>query len=291
MEKTNSSLTIRLIDENNEEIGLTYPKRAKGLIKSGRAEYIDDKTIKLLNINPKEETKMSSLEEKNLNSKPRKLSKILIPKYTLGEEITNAISHGFGALISFAIASLCIIWSVKHHDVYAVVSSAIYGGTSIILYIMSTLYHSFKSSRSVKKVFRIIDHCSIYLLIAGTYTPYCLVTLREVSTALGWTIFGIIWGCALIGITFTAIDMNKFKKAGMILYLIMGWMIIFTFKTLVKNIELWGILFMLLAGITYTIGAILYGVGKKKKYMHSLFHFFVVIASVLFFFSIFFYVI
>lgn len=292
MEKTDSSLTIRLIDEKGNEIGLTYPKRAKGLVKSGRAEFVDENTLLLYVSNSKVEEKiLSSKNEENLKKKTKGLAKIKIPTYSLGEELTNAISHGLGAAISFAIATLCIIWSAKHHDPYAVVSSAIYGGTSIILYMMSTLYHSFKSTRKVKKLFRIIDHCSIYLLIAGTYTPYSLVTLREASTALGWTVFGIIWGCAAVGITFTAIDMNKFKKIGIILYLIMGWMIIFTFKTLLHCIKPWGIIFMLLAGVIYTIGAVLYVIGKKKKFMHSVFHFFVVAASVLFFFSIFFYVI
>lgn len=218
------------------------------------------------------------------------LNKILIPKYSLSEELTNAISHGIGALLSIAMLVLCIIWSSLHHDAYAVVSSAIYGSTSIILFTISTLYHSLKVNRA-KKVFRIIDHCSIYLLIAGTYTPYALVTLREVSPLIGWSVFGVIWGCAIIGIVFTSIDMNKFKKMGMVLYLIMGWMIIFTFKTLMSNIEKVGLIYMLAAGIIYTIGAVCYGVGKKQKYMHSIFHFFVVIASVLFFYSIFFYVI
>lgn len=292
MEKTDSSLTIRLIDENGNEIGFTYPKRAKGLVKAKRAEYINDNTVLLYVSHLKmEDQNLSSNEKENLKKKSKGLAKIKIPTYSLGEELTNAISHGFGALISFAITTLCVIWSAKHHDPYAVVSSAIYGGTSIILYTMSTLYHSFKSTRKVKKIFRIIDHCSIYLLIAGTYTPYALVTLREASTGLGWTVFGIIWGCAATGITFTAIDMNKFKKPGMVLYLVMGWMIIFTFKTLMENLQPWGIYFMLLAGVTYTIGAILYGIGKKRKYVHSIFHFFVVMASVLFFFSIFFYVI
>ena len=199
----------------------------------------------------------------------------------------SSISHGFGTLVSIAICVLCVIFSALHHDPYAVVASAIYGGTSIILYTMSTLYHSFKVNNA-KRVFRIIDHCSIYFLIAGTYTPYALVTLREVSTALGWTVFGIIWGCAAIGITFTAIDMNKFKIPGLILYIIMGWMIVFTFGKLLSNIKPMGAIYMLIAGVIYTIGAVLYVIGKKKKYMHSVFHFFVLAASVLFFFSIFF---
>ena len=218
------------------------------------------------------------------------IKKIEIPKYSLSEEIMNSISHGVGALLSIAALVLCIIISAIHKDVYAVIASSIYGSTSIILYCMSTLYHSLKVNNA-KRVFRIIDHCSIYLLIAGTYTPYSLVTLREVSPALGWSIFGIIWGCAILGIVFTSINMNKFKKFGMILYLIMGWMIIFTFKILITNININGIYLMISAGITYTIGAIIFGLGSKIKYMHSLFHLFVLAASIQFFFSIFLYVI
>lgn len=218
------------------------------------------------------------------------LKKINIPKYTLAEEIMNAISHGVGALLSVAAIVLCIIVSSIHKDPYAIVSSCIYGSTSIILYCMSTLYHSFKVNNA-KRVFRVIDHSSIYLLIAGTYTPYALVTLREVSSLLGWTIFGIIWACAIVGIIFTSIDMNKFKKTGMILYILMGWMIVVTFKTLLTNIEINGVYLMISAGITYTIGAIIFGLGSRIKYMHSLFHLFVLAASIQFFFSIFLYVI
>lgn len=219
-----------------------------------------------------------------------KLSKIEIPKYTLGEELLNAISHGVGTLLSIAGLVLCIVFSAIHNDVYAIVSSAIYGSMSIILYTCSTLYHSFKVNNA-KRVFRIIDHCSIYLLIAGTYTPYALITLRSYNTSLGWTIFGIIWGCATLGIVLNAIDLKKYKVFSMILYIVMGWLIIGTFKILMKGILLPGIILMLIAGILYTIGAIFYGIGKKKKYMHGIFHLFVVAASVLFFFSIFLYVI
>ena len=218
------------------------------------------------------------------------IKKIDIPKYSLCEELMNAISHGVGALLSIAALVLCVVVSAIHKDTYAVVSSCIYGSTSIILYCMSTLYHSFKVNNA-KRVFRIIDHSSIYLLIAGTYTPYALVTLREVSPLIGWLIFGIIWACALIGITFTSIDMNKFKKMGMILYIIMGWMILFPFKILMTNIDVKGVYLMIGAGITYTIGAVIFALGSKIKYMHSLFHLFVLGASIQFFFSIFLYVI
>lgn len=216
-----------------------------------------------------------------------KLCKIEIPKYTLGEELLNAISHGVGTLLSIAVLVLCVVFSAIHNDVYAIVSSAIYGSMSIILYTCSTLYHSFKVNNA-KRVFRIIDHCSIYLLIAGTYTPYCLVALPK---PLGWTVFGIIWACAILGIVLNSVNLKKYKRFSMVLYIIMGWMIILTIKPLIKSIDLAGIYLMFSAGLIYTIGAIFYGLGKKVKYMHSIFHLFVLAASILFFFSIFLYVI
>ena len=213
--------------------------------------------------------------------------KIEIPKYSLGEEIFSAISHGIGGLLSIAGLVLCVVFSAIHHDAYAVVSSVIYGTTSIILFTMSTLYHSFKINNA-KRIFRIIDHCSIFLLIAGTYTPYALVALPK---TVGWVIFGVNWTCAVIGIVLNAIDLKKYKKISMILYLVMGWMIVFTFGDLVKAVDIGCIYLSLAAGILYTIGAIFYGIGKKHKYMHSIFHLFVLAASILFFFAIFLYII
>ena len=213
--------------------------------------------------------------------------RIKIPKYSLGEELMSAISHGVGAALSIAALVLCVVFSAIHGNVYAVVSSVIYGSTSIILYMMSTLYHSLKVNNA-KRVFRILDHSSIFLLIAGTYTPYALVALPK---ALGWTIFGIVWGCAIIGIVLNSINLEKFKKLSIILYLVMGWMIIFSFDKLIASVDIRGIYLMLAAGLLYTMGAIFYGVGKKIKYMHSIFHMFVLSASICFFFSIFLYVI
>lgn len=213
--------------------------------------------------------------------------RVEIPKYTLGEEIFSSISHGIGSLLSIAALVLCVVFSAIHGNVYAVVSSAVYGSTSVILYTMSTLYHSLKVNNA-KRVFRIIDHSSIYLLIAGTYTPYCLVVLPPV---LGWTIFGIEWFCAILGIILNSIDIKKYKKISMVIYLVMGWMIIFSFKSIINEMNIFGVYLMLIGGILYTIGAIIYGIGKKYKYIHSVFHLFVIAASILFFFSIFLYVI
>lgn len=213
--------------------------------------------------------------------------KIEIPRYTLGEEITNAILHGIGALLSIAALVLCVVFSAIHHNPYAVVSSCIYGSTLIILYTMSCLYHSLKINNA-KRVFRIIDHCSIYLLIAGTYTPYTLVTLHGVT---GWVTFGIIWACAILGIVLNSIDLKKYKVISFLLYLGMGWEIVFSYNKLVAALDKGGLYLLLAGGVIYTVGAIFYGIGKKHKYMHSIFHFFVLAGSILHFFSILLYVI
>ena len=155
---------------------------------------------------------------------------------------------------------------------------------------MSSIYHGLKPNGKAKRVFQILDHCSIFLLIAGSYTPFCLCTLREYNTALGWTIFGIIWGFAILGITLNAIDLKSFKTFSMICYLVMGWCIIFRASLLPTLLTVNGFVLLLLGGIFYTIGAVLYGLGKKKKWMHSVFHVCCVIASLLQFFCILFYV-
>ena len=212
--------------------------------------------------------------------------KIEIPKYTLAEELVSAISHGIGALLSIAGLVLCVIFSAMHNSAIAVVSSCIYGSTLIILYMMSTMYHALKVNNA-KRVFRIIDHCSIFLLIAGTYTPYTLVAL---GGALGWTLFGIVWAAAILGVVLNSVDLNKFKVFSMICYLAMGWVIIFAFKPLTKAIAMPGRWLLIAGGIIYTVGAIFYGIGKKIKYMHSIFHIFVLAGSILHFFSILLYV-
>lgn len=223
--------------------------------------------------------------------KRTKLNDRILPIYTKGEEIFNMTSHIVGAVFGVVALVLCVIFSAIHRDAYAVVSSAIYGCTIILLYVMSSIYHGIKPERKAKKVFQVLDHCSIFLLIAGSYTPFCLVMLREYSTALGWTIFGIVWGMAALGILLNSIDIKKYKKISMVCYLVMGWCIIFRVDLLVKLLELPGLILLALGGIAYTVGAIIYGVGKKKKYAHSIWHLFVLLGSILQFFCILFYVI
>ena len=220
-----------------------------------------------------------------------KLDNRVLPSYTKGEEIFNMTSHIVGAGFGIVALVLCVVFSAIHKNGYAVVSSVVYGITMILLYTMSSIYHGLKPKRKAKKVFQILDHCSIFLLIAGSYTPFCLVSFREYNSILGWTIFGIIWFMAILGIVLNSIDIKKFRVFSMICYLGMGWCIIFTANLLPKLLGIPGVILLVLGGIAYSIGAILYGIGRKKKYIHSVFHLFIVLGSILHFFCILLYVI
>lgn len=219
-----------------------------------------------------------------------KLKDRILPKYTKGEEIFNMVSHIVGAAFGVVALVLCVVFSAIHHNAYGVISSSIYGITIILLYTMSSIYHGINEKRFSKRVFQVLDHCSIFLLIAGSYTPFCLVMFREYNQLLGWTIFGIIWGMAVIGIILNSIDIKRYKKFSMICYLGMGWCIIFTANLLPKLLGVPGLILLVSGGIAYSIGAILYGLGKKKKYMHSIFHLFILLGSILQFLSILLYV-
>ena len=199
-------------------------------------------------------------------------------------------SHIVGGAIGIVALVLCVVFAAIHHNGYGVVSGAIYGVTMILLYTMSSIYHGLKPEKFSKKVFQVLDHCSIFLLIAGSYTPFCLCTFREYNTALGWTIFGIIWAIAILGIALNSIDIKKYKVFSMICYLGMGWCIIFTANLFPKLLGVGGTVFLVAGGIIYSLGAILYGLGKKHKWMHSIFHLFILLGSLLQFFCILLYV-
>ncbi|OKZ75368.1 MAG: hemolysin III family channel protein [Clostridium sp. 26_22] len=222
--------------------------------------------------------------------KRTKLRDRILPKYTKGEEIFNMTSHIVGGALGIVALVLCVVFAAVHGNGYGVVSGAIYGVTMIILYTMSSIYHGLNPKRKAKKVFQVLDHCSIYLLIAGSYTPFALCTLREYNTALGWTIFGVIWFVAILGIILNSIDIKKFRVFSMICYLVMGWCIVFRINLLPELLGTAGFVLLLLGGLSYTIGAILYGLGKKHKYMHSVFHLFILLGSLLQFFTILLYV-
>lgn len=221
--------------------------------------------------------------------KRTKLADRKLPDYTKGEEIFNMVTHIVGGGMGIVATVLCVIFAAIHRNVYGIVSGAVFGATMIVLYTMSSIYHGLRPN-TAKKVFQIIDHCSVYILIAGTYTPICLCTVRSYNSALGWTVFGIIWGLAALGITLNAIDLKSFNVISMILYLGMGWCVIFTVKLIVELLGTAGFALLLAGGIAYTVGAILYGLGRKRRYMHSVFHLFVLSGSLLHFLCILIYV-
>lgn len=222
--------------------------------------------------------------------KRTKLVDRVLPAYTKGEEIFNMTSHIVGGAFGIVVTVLCVIMAAMHDNVYGIVSGSIYGATMIILYTMSSIYHGLSPRCKGKKVFQVIDHCTIFLLIAGSYTPFALCTFREYDTATGWVIFGIIWAIAILGIVLNAIDLKKYKVFSMICYLVMGWAIIVKAHLLPQLLSKNGVILLVSGGIAYTIGAILYGVGKKHKYIHSVFHLFILLGSILQFFCILFYV-
>lgn len=213
--------------------------------------------------------------------KRTKLDDRILPTYTKGEEIFNMVSHIVGGVAGIATIVLCSVFAAIRHNPYGVVSGVIFGVSMLFLYTMSSLYHGLKPNSKSKKVFQILDHCAIFVLIAGSYTPFALCTLREYSTALGWTIFGVIWAFAALGITLNSIDLKKYKVFSMFCYLAMGWCIIIRGDVLPKLLGTAGFALLLSGGLVYTLGAVLYGIGKKKKYVHSIFHLCVFIGNVL----------
>lgn len=214
----------------------------------------------------------------------------LLPDYTKGEEIFNYVSHIVGGGFGVIALILCVVRSVLHSDPWAVVGSAIYGASLIALYAMSSIYHAL-THPTAKKVFQVLDHCTIYFLIGGTYTPILFCSIRPVSPVWAWVIFGLVWGLAAMAATFTAIDLKKYAVLSIICYIGMGWCIVIAAPTAIEALPFAGLMWLLAGGIAYTVGAIFYGFGKKCRYIHSVFHLFVVLGSILQFICVFFYVI
>lgn len=198
-----------------------------------------------------------------------------LPRYTLGEEIFSAVSHGVSALLAVAALVLLLVFCEKTPK--KVVSVSIFGAMMVLLYVVSTLYHALGINRA-KLVFRALDHCTIFLLIAGTYTP---VTLVCMGGAWGWVLFGVVWAAAVLGVVLNGVSVERFKKVSMVCYLAMGWVVVFAMPAVLQNLSSVGFWCLLSGGICYTAGAILYGVGKKIPYIHSVFHLFVLAGSVL----------
>ena len=205
------------------------------------------------------------------------------PKYTLGEEIVNAITHGVGAALAIAGLVLLII---KADSAMGVVTGIIYASIMIVLYVLSCIYHSLSFRIKGKKVLRILDHCNIQLMVAGTYTPICLSML---GGTLGWVMFGIVWAVTIVAVVFNCLNVEKYKVVSIVCNLLLGWAALFIIKPLIAACPSTGISLLIWGGVVYSIGAILYGLGHKVRYMHSVFHFFVIGGSLLHYLMIFFY--
>ena len=214
-----------------------------------------------------------------------KLSERHLPDYTRGEEIVNMVTHIVGGGMGVIALTLCVILAALRGNTYGVVGSAIYGGCMIALYTMSSVYHGMRPG-TAKKVMQVLDHCTIYFLIAGTYTVIALSALRPLYPGLGWGMFGFQWALTALAVTLTAIDLKKYNAFSMICYICMGWAILPFMKQTIAALTMPGFMLLLSGGIAYTIGAVLYGIGSKKRWMHSVFHIFVDLGSLLQFLSI-----
>jgi hemolysin III len=201
------------------------------------------------------------------------------------EETINAWTHGLGALLSLAGLVVLVILASLRGDAWHIVSCSIYGVMLLLLFSSSTLYHSFRNER-VKHVLRIIDHAAIFLLIAGTYTPFVLVNLRG---GWGWSLFGVIWGLALAGIVFQVFFVSRFRLLQTVIYLLMGWLVVIAVKPLLTRVALPGLLWLLAGGLSYTVGALFY-LWKKLPYHHAVWHLFVLGGAICHYFAVLFYV-
>ena len=209
-----------------------------------------------------------------------KLKDRLLPDYTRGEEKMNMVTHIVGGSLGVAALGLCLSRALRYGDGFALAGALVYSCAMILLYTMSSVYHGMAPSTG-KKVLQVLDHCTIYLLIAGTYTPIALCSLRTANPILGWGMLAFQWGVAAVAVTLTAIDLKKYNAFSMICYIGMGWAILPFMKISRQSLGKTGFLFLLWGGIAYTAGAVLYGIGSKKKWFHSAFHIFVVLGSLL----------
>ncbi|MGI6267555.1 MAG: PAQR family membrane homeostasis protein TrhA [Acutalibacteraceae bacterium] len=199
------------------------------------------------------------------------------------EEIFNSSSHIIGCWFAIIAFAGCIIVATINQNLWGVISGAIYGTTLLFLYTVSSVYHALPETNMSKKIFRIIDRCSIFLFIAGTYTPIALCAVRKVDKTLAWTIFGVVWALAILGVILNSININKFRMFSLICYVAMGWCILVAIRPILQVVDPRSIWYLFFGGFLYSIGAILYLIGKRTRYMHLTFHMFVLAGSILHF--------
>jgi len=203
-----------------------------------------------------------------------------MPLYTRGEEMFHMITHIVGGGLGVVALLFCVIVAAYNQSMWGVASGLVYGFSVILLFTMSSIYHGLRIGFP-KRVFRVLDHCTIFVLIAGTYTPILMTHFRQAYPQDAWIIFGVIWGLAIIGITLNAIDLKRFQVFSIICYLGMGWASLFRINFMIEVLGLTFFVLILIGGILYTIGALFYIIGRRRKYMHSIFHVFVIAASIL----------
>lgn len=217
------------------------------------------------------------------------INDIILPDYSRKEDWVNSATHMAGGVFAIIALLLCINRAIAAHSLRYLIVSIIYALSMIIVYTISSIYHALRPNKA-KKLFRIIDHSAIYLLIAGSITPFSLIAIHSVSPVFGWAVFGIAWAAAASGIIFTCVGFERFKVIQMILYIAIGWAMLFAVKPLKESIGVPGIILMVAGGIVYTIGAVLYGLGKNRHYIHAIFHVFVLGGSILHFITIYKYI-
>ena len=204
-----------------------------------------------------------------------------IENFTKEEERANAILHGAGLVMAIAALAIMMVFACLYGNVMHIVTFAVYGSTSVLLYLASTLYHSFPQGK-MKDLFEILDHACIFIFIAGAYTPFTLVSIKG---TLGWTLFGIIWGIGIVGIVFKIFFVKKFVVLSTLLYIAMGWMAVFAVKPLLASMSIPGLILLLAGGLSYTFGTIFY-IWRKLKYHHAIWHLFVLGGSICHFFTV-----
>jgi len=214
------------------------------------------------------------------------MNKENVSLYSIGEEIAHTITHGIGALLSIAGLTVLVAFASLNGDAWHITSSSIFGATLVILYSTSSLYHGISHPKA-KSILQLLDHAAIYLLIAGTYTPFLLVSLRGIW---GWSLFGVIWSIALIGIVLEFVDSKRFQKLSLWLYLGMGWIALIAINPMLEHVETGGLILLLLGGLSYSLGVIFF-VRDHLAYNHAIWHLFVLAGSAFHFFSVLFYVI
>lgn len=206
--------------------------------------------------------------------------------YTLGEEIANSVTHGIGALLSVAGLALMLVLAASQDDVTRIVSSIIYGSSLVLLFLLSTLYHSFRH-HSIKAIFQVLDHCAIYLLIAGTYTPFLLISLKGIW---GYSLMAVIWGLAIFGVIFKICYGDRHPKISLLTYLLMGWLILIAGTEMIARVPVEGLVLLAAGGLVYTLGTIFF-IWDRLPYNHAIWHLFVLGGSICHFFAIYEYVI